>query len=122
MARLHRPQDAALPAAWAADAPAHPKPQTILELIRLLTDDAFRERYLRGVDDPMLAHFWRTEWPSGANRERDTSIKAVLNKLGAFVCYQSVRQVVGQGTSTIRPRRIMDDGDLLVVDLSQVGG
>ena len=100
---------------------AHPKPQTILELIRLLTDDAFREGYLRGLDDPMLVHFWRTEWPSGANRERDTSIKAVLNKLGAFVSYQSVRQVVGQGTSTIRPRRIMDDGDLLVVDLSQVG-
>ncbi len=100
---------------------SHSKPQTILELIRLLTDDAFRERYLRVVDDPMLLNFWRTEWPSGANRERDTSIKAVLNKLGAFVSYQSVRQVVGQGTSTIRPRRIMDDGDLLVVDLSQVG-
>jgi len=100
---------------------AHPKPQTVLELIRLLTDDAFREPYVRHLDDPMLLNFWRTEWPSGANRERDTSIKAVLNKLGAFVSYQSVRQVVGQGQSTIRPRRIMDDGDLLVVDLSQVG-
>jgi energy-coupling factor transporter ATP-binding protein EcfA2 len=100
---------------------AHPKPQTVLELIRLLTDDAFRERYVRQLDDPMLVHFWRNEWPSGVSRERDTSIKAVLNKLGAFVSYQSVRQVVGQGQSTIRPRRIMDDGHLLVVDLSQVG-
>ncbi|MGH2379663.1 MAG: helicase HerA domain-containing protein, partial [Candidatus Limnocylindria bacterium] len=101
---------------------AQPKPQTVIELIRLLTDDAFRERYTHGLDDPMLVNFWRNEWPSGANRERDTSIKAVLNKLGAFVSYHSIRNVVGQGTSTIRPRRIMDAGDLLVVDLSRVGG
>ncbi|MDQ3690010.1 MAG: DUF87 domain-containing protein [Chloroflexota bacterium] len=101
---------------------AQPKPQTVIELIRILTDDAFRERYTRGLDDPMLVNFWRNEWPSGANRERDTSIKAVLNKLGAFVSYHSIRNVVGQGTSTIRPRHIMDAGDLLVVDLSRVGG
>jgi Helicase HerA, central domain len=100
---------------------SHPEPQTIVELVRLLTDDAFRARYLRHVDDAMLAAFWRNEWPSPAGRERDTSIKAVLNKLGAFVSYQSIRDVVGQGRSTIRPRPIMDSGDLLVVDLSQVG-
>jgi hypothetical protein len=101
---------------------AHPKPQTVIELIRIQTDDTFRERYTRTLDDPMLVNFWRNEWPSGANRERDTSIKAVLNKLGAFVSYHSIRNVVGQGTSTVRPRRIMDAGDLLVVDLSRVGG
>ena len=57
-----------------------------------------------------------------AGRPRhDTSIKAVLNKLGAFVSYHSIRDVVGQGISTIRPRSIMDAGDLLVVDLSRVG-
>lgn len=100
---------------------SHPEPQTIVELVRLLTDDVFRERYLRHVDDAMLTGFWRNEWPSPAGRERDTSIKAVLNKLGAFVSYRSIRDVVGQGRSTIRPRSIMDAGDLLVVDLSQVG-
>lgn len=100
---------------------SHPEPQTIVELVRLLTDDAFRERYLRHVDDAMLTGFWRNEWPSPAGRERDTSIKAVLNKLGAFVSYRSIRDVVGQGRSTIRPRSIMDAGDLLIVDLSRVG-
>ncbi|MGH3452542.1 MAG: hypothetical protein ACRDQW_17945, partial [Haloechinothrix sp.] len=36
--------------------------------------------------------------------------------------YHSIRHVVGQGASTLRPRRIMDAGDLLLVDLSGVGG
>lgn len=99
-----------------------PEPQTILELIRVLTDDAFRERYRARLDDPMLAAFWKTEWPSPGGRENDTSIKAVLNKLGAFVSYNSIRDVVGQGKSTLRPRQIMDAGDLLVIDCSRVGG
>jgi hypothetical protein len=100
---------------------SHPEPQTILELIRLLTDDEFRTGYLEHVDDAMLRAFWRNEWPAPGAREHDTSIKAVLNKLGAFVSYHSIRDVVGQGHSTIRPRSIMDAGDLLVVDLSRVG-
>jgi energy-coupling factor transporter ATP-binding protein EcfA2 len=104
---------------------AHPGPQTVLELVRVLTDDDFRAPYLEHVkrlDDPMLVNFWRTQWPSPANRERDPSIAAVLNKLGAFVAYQSIRNVVGQGVSSLRPRQLMDAGDLLVVDLSGVGG
>jgi energy-coupling factor transporter ATP-binding protein EcfA2 len=101
---------------------ADPAPQTILELIRVLTDDAFRERYRAKIDDPLLASFWATEWPSAAGRENDTSIKAVLNKLGAFVSYDSIRDVVGQGKSTLRPREIMDAGDLLIIDCSRVGG
>ena len=101
---------------------ADPEPQTILELIRVLTDDAFRVPYTAKLDDPLLASFWATEWPSPSGRENDNSIKAVLNKLGAFVSYDSIRDVVGQGESSIRPREIMDRGDLLVVDCSQVGG
>lgn len=101
---------------------SHPEPQTVIELVRVLTDDSLRDEYLDHVDDPMLSAFWRTEWPGPRERDRDTSIKAVLNKLGAFVSYGSIRQVVGQGVSTLRPRQVMDDGDMLVIDLSRVGG
>jgi energy-coupling factor transporter ATP-binding protein EcfA2 len=101
---------------------ADEEPQTILELIRILTDDGFRARFVKQLRDPMVRAFWEREWPSGGDRERDTSIKAVLNKLGAFVTYHSIRMVVGQGVSTIRPREIMDRGEVLLVDLSGVGG
>jgi hypothetical protein len=96
--------------------------QTILELIRILTNDAARVRYTNQLSDPMERAFWRDEWPGPRERERDPSIKAVLNKLGAFVSYGSIRSVVGQGDSTISPRMVMDSGDILVVDLSGVGG
>lgn len=95
-------------------------PQTVLELVRVLSDEAFRRPYVEKAADPVLIDFWRTQWP-GRGRE-DQSVYAVLNKLGAFVSYDSIRQVVGQGTSTIRPRTIMDRGDFLLIDLSRVGG
>ena len=101
---------------------ADDRPQTILELIRILTDDGFRARFIKKLRDPIVRAFWEKEWPSGGERERDASIKAVLNKLGAFVTYDSIRAVVGQGVSTIRPRDLMDRGEVLLVDLSGVGG
>jgi hypothetical protein len=101
---------------------ADPHQQTILELIRILTNDQVRARYTEQLADPMERAFWRDEWPGPRERERDPSIKAVLNKLGAFVSYGSIRSVVGQGDSTISPRAVMDSGDVLVVDLSGVGG
>jgi Helicase HerA, central domain len=95
-------------------------PQTVLELDRLISDPDFRAPYLKDLRDPELANYWRSRWPSRGND--DPSVGAVTNKLGAFIAYDSIRQVVGQGVSTLRPRAIMDAGDLLVVDLSGVGG
>lgn len=70
----------------------------------------------------MLSAFWAHR-VAGPTRARPGYLdQAVLNKLGAFVSSGSIRQVVGQGVSTLRPRQVMDDGDLLVVDLSRVGG
>ncbi len=95
-------------------------PQTILELDRLLSDGSFRRPYVEAVTDPELANYWQSRWPSRGND--DPSVGAVTNKLGAFIAYDSIRQIVGQGASTLRPREIMDAGDLLLVDLSGVGG
>lgn len=97
-----------------------PEPQTVLELDRILSDEKFRAPYIDKATDPAVQNYWRTRWPSRGSD--DSSVGAVQNKLGAFIAYDSIRAVVGQGTSTLRPRTIMDRGDVLLVDLSGVGG
>jgi hypothetical protein len=99
---------------------SNPEPQTVLELDRILSDVTFRKPYVDKATDPVVQNYWRTRWPSKGSD--DPSVGAVQNKLGAFIAYDSIRQVVGQGISTLRPRTIMDRGDVLLVDLSQVGG
>ena len=101
---------------------ATPEPGTIIELTRILTDDAFREPLVGQRHRPARRRLLADRVAGTRERERDSSIKAVLNKLGAFVTYASIRNVVGQGVSTIRPRALMDRGDILLVDLSGVGG
>jgi hypothetical protein len=96
-------------------------PWTLDSLYSLFVDPRFRENFTRGLKDPVLAAFWTHQWQADSRRGNDPSADAILSKLGAFLSYPSIRAIVSAPVSTIRPRRIMDDGDVLLVDLSGVG-
>lgn len=95
-------------------------PWTLESLYSLFVDPAFREEFTRGLKDPVLVAFWKHQWQQSA-RGGDPSADAILSKLGAFLGYPSIRAIVSAPVSTIRPRQIMDAGDVLLVDLSGVG-
>ncbi len=94
-------------------------PWTILDLYELLVDPDRRKAYTIGLTDPLLAAFWDHEWPRTLGTGRDPSAEALLNKLSSFIGYPSIRQIVAARQSSIRPRRIMDEGRVLLVDLSR---
>jgi hypothetical protein len=95
-------------------------PWTLDALYSLFVDPAFRDELTRGLKDPILVAFWKHQWQQTA-RGGDPSADAILAKLGAFLSYPSIHAIVGGARSTIRPRAIMDAGDVLLVDLSGVG-
>ena len=94
-------------------------PWTILDLYELLIDPDRRKAFTIGLSDPLLDAFWKHEWPTTLGTGRDPSAEALINKLSSFVGYPSIRQIVAARRSSIRPRRIMDDGRVLLVDLSR---
>lgn len=94
---------------------------TLESLYRLFVDRRFREEFTRGLTDPILVAFWKHQWQQNSRGGGDPSADAVLSKLGAFLSYPSIRAIVSAPVSTIRPRQIMDAGDVLLVDLSGVG-
>jgi Helicase HerA, central domain len=100
--------------------PADGRPWTLESLYSLFVDPAFRNEFTQGLKDPVLVAFWKHQWQQNA-RGGDPSADAVLSKLGAFLGYPSIRSIVSAPVSTIRPRQIMDSGDVLLVDLSGVG-
>ena len=99
--------------------PAGAGPWTILDLYELLVDPDRRKAFTVGLTDPLLAAFWNHEWPAKLGTGRDPSAEALLNKLSSFIGYPSIRQIVAARRSSIRPRRIMDEGRVLLVDLSR---
>jgi uncharacterized protein DUF87 len=101
--------------------PAGPAgPWTLASLYSLFVDPGFRDQFTKGLSDPVLSAFWKHQWQSSA-RGPDPSADAVLSKLGAFLSYPSIKAIVGASSSTIRPRQLMDSGEVLLVDLSGVG-
>ncbi|MBU1127069.1 type IV secretion system DNA-binding domain-containing protein, partial [Patescibacteria group bacterium] len=92
---------------------------TLVDVPRILTDKKFREYTLSKINDPVLLNFWKNEFGSMNDRMREDAINPILNKVGQFVSSPSIRNIIGAKESTINFEEIMNEGKILVVNLSQ---
>ena len=89
------------------------------DVTRLLTSDAYRQRVLDKLTDPVLHAFWTQEFEPMHERQRTEAIAPILNKVGQFVSSPLVRRVANARTSSIDIERIMNQGQILLVNVSQ---
>lgn len=95
-----------------------PEPVTLAALPRLITDKAYRASIVAGVSDPAVLQFFHF-YESQNERFRDESVVPLLNKVSKFVTNPLLRAVVGQTTSSIDFRRVMDESRILLCSLSK---
>jgi hypothetical protein len=76
-------------------AAGQPNQATLLDVPRLLTDQAFRSRIVGQVDDEVLAGFWAGFMGDSA-RQRAEVIAPVMRRLRQFLSRRSLRNVLGQ--------------------------
>lgn len=92
---------------------------TMLDITRMLTDKKFRSETLSYCKDTVVLNFWKTEFASWNDKFASEAISPVLNKVGAFTANPIIRNIIGQPKSTFSIRQIMDEGKILVVNLSK---
>jgi hypothetical protein len=92
---------------------------TMLDITRMLTDKKFRKEVLTHVHDNIVLNFWNTEFASWTDKFAAEAISPVLNKVGAFTANPIIRNIIGQPQSTFNIRQLMDDGKILIVNLSK---
>ena len=92
---------------------------TMLDINRMLTDKIFREETLSYCKDTVVLQFWRKEFASWNDKFMVDAIAPVLNKVGAFTANPIIRNIIGQPKSTFNIRKIMDEGKILIVNLSK---
>jgi hypothetical protein len=92
---------------------------TMLDITRMLTDKKFREETLSYCTDTVVLQFWRVEFASWTEKFAAEAIAPVLNKVGAFTANPVIRNIIGQPKSTFNIRQIMDEGKILIVNLSK---
>lgn len=96
----------------------HPN-TTMLDITRMLTDKKFRKEVLASCTDTVVLQFWNVEFASWNDKFQSEAIAPVLNKVGAFTANPIIRNIIGQPKSTFNIREIMDEGKILVVNLSK---
>ncbi len=92
---------------------------TMLDITRMLTDKRFRKETLSYCRDTVVLQFWNVEFDSWTEKFQAEAIAPVLNKVGAFTANPIIRNIIGQPHSTFNIRQMMDDGKILVVNLSK---
>jgi hypothetical protein len=92
---------------------------TLLDITKMLTDKKFREKILLNVTDAVVRNFWQVEFAGWTERYIAEAVPPILNKVGAFVANPIIRNIIGQPKSTFNIRKIMDEGKILVVNLSK---
>jgi hypothetical protein len=92
---------------------------TMLDITRMLTDKKFRNETLEYCQDTVVLNFWKVEFASWNDKFVSEAIAPVLNKVGAFTANPIIRNIIGQPKSTFNMRQIMDEGKILIVNLSK---
>lgn len=92
---------------------------TMLDITRMLTDKEFRKETLNYVNDAVVLQFWKKEFASWNEKYETEAVAPVLNKVGAFTANSIIRNIIGQPKSTFNIRQIMDEGKILIVNLSR---
>ena len=92
---------------------------TLLDISRILTDKDFRKETLDYCTDVTVLQFWKQEFGQWNEKQVNESIAPVLNKVGAFTANPIIRNIIGQPHSSFDVRKIMDEGKILVVNLSK---
>lgn len=92
---------------------------TLLGIMRILTDKAYRQKVIEKVKDPMVKSFWVDEFSRYPDKFQVEAISPIQNKVGQFLSNFLIRNIVGQVKSTFDIRQIMDEGKILLLNLSK---
>jgi len=92
---------------------------TLLAVTRMLSDKPFRKKVIDKIQDPVVKSFWVNEFAGYADKFAAEAVSPIQNKVGQFLSSSLIRNIVGQVKSSIDLRRVMDEGKVLVMNLSK---
>ena len=95
------------------------KQYTILDGLKLISEDDFRSRVLGKVDDPYLLQWWSRDFGKWRRETRADALAPVQTRLSYYASSKRARAVLGQPRSTIDLRRTTHDGGILLVSTAQ---
>lgn len=85
----------------------------------LLTDKSYQKQIAKTLKDPVLKQFWNKEFKLMGPMQLSKATAPLTNRLGHFITTKMSRHILLQETSTLRIADIMNEGKILLVNLSK---
>ena len=92
---------------------------TILDGLRILSDDDFKAEVLAKVSDPFLLQWWARDFGKWRRETRADALAPVQTRLSYYASSKRARAILGQSRSTIDMRRVIREGGILLVSTAQ---
>lgn len=97
-----------------------PQGGTFIDIPKVLVDNDFMKQKLKYVTDQTVLDFWTKEFPNSQRSNEAGEVTSwVVSKFGAFMSNEMMRNIIGQTKSSFDLRNIMDEGKILLVNLSK---
>lgn len=96
------------------------EPATLMDVPRIFTDTAYREKKLARCQNPVVKDFWEREAVMvGGEASLQNMTPYITSKFNNFIANDYVRPIIGQPKSAFKFREVMDNGKILLVNLSK---
>ena len=92
---------------------------TFLGVLSMWSNKNYRKKIVEQIKDPIVKSFWKDEFASWEPRYATEATAAIQNKIGQFVAAAIIRNIVGQKESAFDIRQAMDEGKILIMNLSK---
>lgn len=92
---------------------------TFIEIVRVMTDQKFVQELLPKVTDPIIRRYWTDQIAQTSDFHKSEVLDYIVSKFGRFVTNKMMRNIIGQSKSSFDFRDIMDNGKILLVNLSK---
>jgi Type IV secretion-system coupling protein DNA-binding domain len=92
---------------------------TLLGVVRMLSDNDYKEYVVSQIKNPTVKNFWIKEYAAFNDKYRTEAVAPILNKVGQFFSSEITLNMMGQMVSTVNFRNIMDNSKILIINLSK---
>ncbi|MEI6143978.1 MAG: type IV secretion system DNA-binding domain-containing protein [Candidatus Berkelbacteria bacterium] len=92
---------------------------TLATILDLLTNKSYRKEIIKGLENKILKDYWLNEFEKLGSMQRNNVISPITNKIGGILGSPINYNILTQPKSTINFDQIMNEGKILLCDLSK---
>ena len=92
---------------------------TLVEVLRAIHDENFARSFLPRIKDPEIINYYQSELAKTDRFHKSEILGWITSKFDRFVTNLLIRSIIGQSKSSFDVRKVMDEGKILLVNLSQ---